>query len=43
MITKDNLATLLIHPDFGFKKNGNIYRREYPKGASIEVNFKNLF
>lgn len=39
MITKDNLAALLMHPDFGFKKNGNIYRREYPKGASIEVNF----
>lgn len=39
MITKDNLAALLLHPDFGFTKNGNIYRREYPQGASIEVNF----
>ena len=39
MITKDNLAALLSHPDFGFTKNGNIYRREYPQGASIEVNF----
>lgn len=39
MITKDNLAALLSHPDFGFTKNGDIYRREYPQGASIEVNF----
>ena len=39
MITKDNLAALLVHPDFGFTKSGNIYRREYPQGASIEVNF----
>lgn len=39
MITKDNLATLLLHPDFGFTKSGNIYRREYSQGASIEVNF----
>ncbi|MBQ7420480.1 MAG: N-6 DNA methylase [Prevotella sp.] len=39
MITKDNLAVLLVHPDFGFTKNGNIYRREYQQGASIEVNF----
>ena len=28
-----------MHSDFGFTKNGNIYRREYPQGASIEVNF----
>lgn len=39
MITKDNLAALLMHPDFGFTKSGNIYRREYQQGASIEVNF----
>ena len=39
MITKDNLAALLTHPDFGFTKRGNIYRREYSQGASIEVNF----
>ncbi len=39
MITKDNLAALLTHPDFGFSKKGNIYRREYPQGASIEVDF----
>ncbi len=39
MITKDNLAALLTHPDFGFSKMGNIYGREYPQGASIEVNF----
>ena len=38
MITKDNLATLLTHPQFGFVKNGNIYKKEYPQGASIEVN-----
>lgn len=38
MITKDNLTTLLTHPYFGFTKRGNIYRREYPQGASIEVN-----
>ncbi len=38
MITKDNLTTLLTHPYFGFTKSGNIYRREYPQGASIEVN-----
>ena len=38
MITKDNLTTLLTHPYFGFNKSGNIYRREYPQGASIEVN-----
>ncbi len=40
MITKDSLAALLLHPDFGFTKSDNIYRREYPQGASIEVNFK---
>ena len=39
MITKDNLAALLAHPDFGFTKSGNIYKKEYPQGASIEVNF----
>lgn len=39
MITKDNLSALLLHPYFGFTKSGNIYRREYPQGASIEVNF----
>ena len=39
MITKDNLTTLLEHPDFGFTKRDNVYRREYPQGASIEVNF----
>ena len=39
MITKNNLAALLMHPDFGFTKSGNIYRREYQQGASIEVNF----
>ena len=39
MITKDNLAALLMHPDFGFTKSGNIYRKEYSQGASIEVNF----
>ena len=39
MITKDNLAALLVHPDFGFTKSGNIYRKEYPQGASIEVNY----
>lgn len=38
MITKDNLATLLLHPDFGFTKRGNIYKKEYSQGASIEVN-----
>lgn len=39
MITKDNLAVLLMHSDFGFKKSGNKYRKEYPQGANIEVNF----
>ena len=39
MITKDNLAALLLHPNFGFTKNGNIYKREYSQGANIEVNF----
>ena len=39
MITKDNLAALLVHPDFGFTKSGDIYRKEYSQGASIEVNF----
>lgn len=39
MITKDNLAALLVLPDFGFTKSGNIYRKEYQQGASIEVNF----
>lgn len=39
MITKDSLAALLVHPDFGFIKSGNKYRREYQQGASIEVNF----
>lgn len=39
MITKYNLAALLMHPDFGFTKSGNIYRKEYSQGASIEVNF----
>ena len=39
MITKDNLSTLLQHPDFGFTKRGGVYKREYPQGASIEVNF----
>lgn len=38
MITKDNLTTLLTHPHFGFIKNGDIYKKEYPQGASIEVN-----
>ena len=38
MITKDNLAALLLHPDFGFTKRGNIYKKEYSQGASIEVN-----
>lgn len=28
-----------MHPDFGFTKSGNKYRREYPQGASIEVDF----
>ena len=39
MITKDNLAALLLHPNFGFTKKGNIYKKEYSQGASIEVNF----
>ena len=38
MITKDNLAALLLHPNFGFTKRGNIYKKEYSQGASIEVN-----
>ena len=38
MITKDNLAALLLHPNFGFTKRGNIYKKEYFQGASIEVN-----
>ena len=38
MITKDSLTALLMHPQFGFTKSGNIYKREYPQGASIEVN-----
>ena len=38
MITKDSLTTLLMHPQFGFTKSGNIYKRKYPQGASIEVN-----
>lgn len=42
MITKENLTALLMHPDFDFQKKGNIYRREYPQGASIEVNFNTL-
>jgi len=37
MITKDSLTALLMHPLFGFTKSGNIYKREYPQGASIEV------
>ena len=39
MITKDSLVSLLMHPDYGFTKSGNIYKKEYPQGASIEVNF----
>ena len=39
MITKDNLAALLLQPNFGFTKKGNIYKKEYSQGASIEVNF----
>lgn len=38
MITKDNLAALLLHPNFGFTKRGNIYKKEYSQGSSIEVN-----
>lgn len=38
MITRDNLTTLLTHPQFGFTKSGNVYKKEYPQGASIEVN-----
>ena len=38
MITKDNLAALLLHPNFDFTKRGNIYKKEYSQGASIEVN-----
>ena len=38
MITNDNLAALLLHPNFGFTKRGNIYKKEYSQGASIEVN-----
>ena len=38
MITRDNLAALLLNPDFGFTKRGNIYKKEYSQGASIEVN-----
>lgn len=38
MITKDNLAALLLHPYFGFTKKGNTYKKEYSQGASIEVN-----
>lgn len=38
MITKNNLAALLNH--FGFTKKGNVYKRDYPQGASIEVNFE---
>ena len=38
MITKDNLAALLLHPNFGFTKSGNTYKKEYSQGASIEVN-----
>ena len=38
MITKDNLAILLLHPTFGFTKRGKIYKKEYSQGASIEVN-----
>ena len=38
MITKDNLAALLLHPNFGFTKKGNLFKKEYSQGASIEVN-----
>lgn len=37
MITKDNLVALLNH--FEFTKKGNVYKRVYQQGASIEVNF----
>lgn len=40
MITKDNLENILTHPQFGFIKSGNVYKKEYPQGASIEVNTK---
>lgn len=39
MITKDNLQALLEY--FNFAKSGNVYRKDYPQGASIEVNFNN--
>ena len=38
MITKDNLVALLNH--FEFTKKGNVYKRVYQQGASIEVNFE---
>ena len=36
MITKDNLTALLEY--FDFSRSGDIYKKEYPQGASIEVN-----
>ena len=35
MITKDNLANLLTH--FEFTQHNNTFKREYPQGATIEV------
>ncbi len=37
MITKDNLAELLRY--FEFSEKNNIFKKDYPQGASIEVNF----
>lgn len=37
MITKENLAGLLRH--FEFSEKNNIFKKNYPQGASIEVNF----
>ena len=37
MITKDNFAELLRY--FEFSEKNNIFKKDYPQGASIEVNF----
>lgn len=37
MITKENLKSVLAY--YEFAENKGVYKREYPTGASIEVNF----
>ncbi|MBE6327606.1 MAG: methyltransferase domain-containing protein [Bacteroidales bacterium] len=37
MITKDNIKALLNY--FKFTENGDLYKKDYPSGATIEVDF----